>query len=1352
MTAAGPQALVEEYPTGIFTSIFTGKEAFLADHIIQGQKILPGMAYLEISRAAIERLVPMSDQHMVVLKDSVFVSALLVSKECALEVHVYPGSTGEFGIEVKTELGVHFQSKAYIKERHVYNNGEVPKLDLDQLKSKCAKLGPTKQAFYDYFKNRGVLLGPSHRGVESIYIGDECALSKISLPNSSKRGMCMDPGMLDSIIQGGVALSTDPDENEVPFAVVQTEIFSPLVDTMYGYIEKTAEGINYTASDEQGNVCVRITGFLTREIDLSSNQPQLVYYKPKWVAVDTIADDPAPQVIVAQGDYTSLVKSVSHGVKTQLNDKNGSSRLDIHLNQQQSAFKGIMASLKTITQEHAKFECRLYQQNKELQLSYSETDMSNVATFVWPDNKCILITGGLGGVGRLVAADIAKHSQGNTLVLTGRSAIDGAKQRIIDELSAQGATVQYVQCDITNEHEVAALIAQYPNIQGVFHCAGTIKDNYINNKSNEEIDQVLAPKVTGLDHLDKATAALTLDYFVCFSSIAGALGNSGQFDYAAANGYMDASMQQRAELVKLGQRSGNSVSINWPLWDSEGMQLDEESKQKLFNTFKIRPLPADAGIEALKKVLASGETQLVVLFGNKKAVAGLFKQKQKINKQDAPSSSHKTSVKSEKLEKEILLQIRAQTAEHLKLRANQIDDEADWPSFGFDSIMMSSFVNRLNMRFGLNLMPTVLFEASNIKAFTEYLAENCAEELAEKLSVVEQTQQSTSKAQAPQSNVSLDVELNAQSAFAQTFKKSYVTAARYREKDIAIIGLSCRVAGARTPQEFWDMLIQEKDMISEIPADRWDWRDYPGVSKWGSFVDGVAEFDPLFFGISPAEAMYMTPEQRLMMQYVWECVEHSGCAGEDIKGTDTGLFVGCGPSGYSSILHGLPIEAYSATGTVDSMGPNRISYLMDWHGPSNPIDTACSSALVALHRAVEAIRAGHCKQAVAGGVNLLLSVDGYISFAKSGMLCEDGRCKTFSDKANGYVRGEGVGMLMVKSLPDALKDGNTIYAVVKGTAENHGGRSTSLTAPNPKAQAAVVKKAIADAGVDFTRLSYIECHGTGTELGDPVEVNGLKMVSRDLGGASSNHECVLGSVKSNIGHLEYSAGVVGLIKVIMQLKHKKIAKSLHSDTLNPYIDLKSTPYRVAQQAMDWIVPEGQTRVAGVSSFGFGGVNAHVILEEFNSELYDLDTEQNNTTQRYVFPLSAKNEERLLDYVAELSKYCQSSQVAALSLRDIAYTMQLGRAEMQERVAFIASSLTELTELADDFVASQGKSHHMQVMRGRVKSNATEQHLVLNDTPAGREFLDNLIESNETDKLAELWSRGTRIDWNKLYTK
>ncbi len=1336
----------EEYPTGIFTSTFTGNEAFLADHVIQGRKVLPGMAYLEMARAAVAASVSMDDEYLIRLSDSVFIQPLIVVDECSVDVKIYPGRKGEFGIEVITGQGVHFQSKATIEVRPE----QMPaSLDIAALTEQCMVAGPDKTEFYASFKKLGVDYGPSHQGIREIRIGETCVLASLFLPGSSRRGMDLDPGMLDSVIQSGAVMASDQDKVSVPFAIKSVTIYGPLTDTAYACLVQSeqGQGFDYTVADEAGAVKVIINGFVARELSFAGKD-DLVFYQPQWqddAPAEGDEDSEAVTVIEEQSSYEKLVKAVFKTAQKLIQDKVDKHTLEVHLPVDKPAWHGIIGLLKTIRIEYPKISCKLKIGERYRKLSYSAVDVSVTdGVDVWADNKTILITGGMGGLGRLFTEDIVRKSKGCTLILVGRSELDDSKKETLKDLEADGATVVYEPCDISKKSAVTALIEKYPQINGVIHGSGVIRDNYIANKTMGEIDQVLAPKVKGLDYLDQATAELKLDYFMVFSSMAGTLGNAGQADYSAANAYMDAYIHHRAAQVEKKERHGKSISINWPLWESEGMQVDEAIRQNMLQVFKIKPLPAEYGLQVLRQMLAFDYPQMLVLFGNPGAITTLFERMNSERKQ-APRKT--VVVESDKLIREILQEIKIKAGEQLKMEPDQFDEEADWSDFGFDSILLSSFVNEFNAEFNLELMPTALFEATNMQLLSEHLAENYADQMAQKLGL-EGTPAVELSTGEPEVR---EPDMQKISAFAQSFKKAYKSSVAYRDEDVAIVGISCRIAGARNPEEFWQMLIDERDMITEIPSDRWNWQAYPESAKWGSFIDGVAEFDPLFFSISPAEARYMAPEQRLLMQSVWECLEHAGCSGDATKGTDTGIFVGIGPSGYSQLLRGMPVEAYSSTGMVPSVGPNRISYLMDWNGPSEPIETACSSSLVAVHRAVEAIRAGHCSQAIAGGVNLLLTSESYISFTKAGMLCEDGRCKTFSDKANGYVRGEGIGIILLKPLKAAIRDGNVIHALVKGTAENHGGRTNSLTAPNPKSQSAVIRKALADADMDFGRVSYIECHGTGTELGDPVEIEGLKTVAMQLADSGSTQVCKLGSIKSNIGHLEMAAGVVGLIKVVLQMQHQKIVKSLHCEQLNPYIDLKNTPFEVAQAASDWEVEPGQTRVAGVSSFGFGGVNSHVIIEEFKAPVpaEDEAEESGPDGQSQLLILSARTEQSLIDYVAQYPSFIKTLPRQSNTLRRVAYTLQMGRSEMQERVVFIAKSLDEWGKQLDAFLEEKGKVKSRNVYRGTVKSSGSD-NLEIGDTAAGRDYIQRLIDTQEHGKLAELWVKGSKIDWQALY--
>lgn len=1335
----------ETYPIGVFTSTFTGNELFLADHIIQGQKILPGMAYLEISRAAVANSIELADDQMIVLEDSVFVQAILVSQKREVQAKVYPGAFGEFGVEVMTSQGVHFQTKALIltKEevRETYKIAET--LPIAELQETCTKEGPSKAKFYENMRKREVFLGPSHQGIETIHIGDNTALVNLSLPTSSQRNMAMDPGMLDSIIQGGIALASNPEANVVPFAVRNTFVFGELTDTMFAYIEKQEDGMDYTVSDENGEIKVVIKGFQAREIEIAAQEEQLVYYNATWEATDNSDEETDGQKTIIKGtkSYNELVKSTFSTVKKLIEEKATNHLVEVQLPKDEPSWKGIIGLLKTAAIEYPKIETKVTVDNKEVQTTFTEADFPTDSELTWQNNKTILITGALGGVGKLICQDIAEKSKDCTLLLVGRSKLTNERKKFINQLTAKGVKATYIPCDVSNEKEVQELIQKNANINGIIHCSGSNADNLITKKTHKEIDQVLAPKVEGLQHLDNATAHLKLDYFVTFSSIAGALGNAGQADYAAANSYMDAYMAARAERVATQKSYGKSVSINWQLWESDGMQLDAETKKNLQEVFKIKPLPAKEGLTALLQILKSNATQVVVLYGSKKNIKNLFGKPKKKKKTATPKTSE-VATETDGLQKEISQKVKEQVSGHLKRKIEQLDTTEDWSEFGFDSILLSSFINKFNAEFNLNLLPTVLFEATSIDAFTEYLYENHAN-----------TFSNTTSSEKPQDTAQEEtqdetVEEDDITSFARSFKQKYKSRNVYRDKDLAIVGMSCKIAGANNPEEFWEMLIGEKDMISEIPKDRWNWKDYDGISKWGSFVDDIAAFDPLFFGISPAEAIYMSPEQRLMIQYVWECMEDAGYAPDELRGTNTGLFMGCGPSSYVHLLSSMPVEAYSATGMVPSVGPNRISFLMDWHGPSNPIDTACSSSLVALHRAMEAINLGHCDQAFIGGVNALLTPDVYISFSKSGMLCEDGRCKTFSAEANGYVRGEGIGVLMVKRLKDAIKDGDNIYAVVKGTAENHGGHANSLTAPNPKSQAAVIKRALQDAEMDFSRMSYVECHGTGTPLGDPIEIEGLKMVASSSTASKEKQECKLGSIKSNIGHLEYGAGVVGLLKVILQMKHEKIAKTLHCTEINPYIKLDGTPFKIAHQSSDWKQNIAQPRVAGVSSFGFGGVNAHIVLEEYFEPKPATKEETTETAQKMVFVVSANDPDGLSKYLAKYKEYIQKVDQNTETLERIAYTLQTGRSEMPERVAFVAASFQDWEQQIDAYLNENEVKTSGKIFRNSVykKKNKNSK----NQDGSEREYIQKLIAENNHEKIAELWTEGSEIDWELLY--
>ena len=507
---------------------------------------------------------------------------------------------------------------------------------------------------------------------------------------------------------------------------------------------------------------------------------------------------------------------------------------------------------------------------------------------------------------------------------------------------------------------------------------------------------------------------------------------------------------------------------------------------------------------------------------------------------------------------------------------------------------------------------------------------------------------------------------------------------------IAIIGTGCRFPSAHDTESFWKLLHQGTDAIAEVPPERWDINSFydpepakPGKinSRWGGFLERADWFDPRFFGISPREAEYIDPQQRLMLEVTWEALENAGLVPQKLSGSRTGVFVGISGSDYERLgcRDFDNICAYSGTGTSPGIAANRISYSLNLRGPSIGIDTACSSSLVAVHLACQSLRSAESDCCLVGGVNLILWPGPSITFSQAQMMAADGRCKTFDAAADGYVRGEGCGVVVLKRLQDALADGDNIQALIRGSAVNQDGTSNGLTAPNGPSQQMVIRQALQNAGVTPAQISYVEAHGTGTSLGDPIEVKSLKAVLTE--GRDLDHPCWIGSVKTNIGHLEAAAGIAGLLKVVLQLQHGEIFPHLHLKQLNPYIRLQGTPLSIPTQRQSWSASD--RRFAGVSSFGFGGTNCHVILEEAPQP-----TPVVSEVERpwHLLTLSAKSKAALQklaqDYHSFLTSYPD------LPLANLCFTTNKGREHFDYRLVLATATNLQLRQQLEAFTQAR----------------------------------------------------------------
>jgi len=966
---------------------------------------------------------------------------------------------------------------------------------------------------------------------------------------------------------------------------------------------------------------------------------------------------------------------------------------------------------------------------------------------VWRERGVYLISGGLGALGLIFARHLAQKYRAR-LVLTDRFALTPPKEAVIQELGAAGAETIYVQADISNRPEVEKLVAKararFKTINGIIHAAGIIQDALLVNQTLAQVEQVLAPKVFGTVYLDEATAGEALDFFALFSSIAAVCGGPGQTAYGFANNFLDHYAGLREERCARGKRRGKTLSINWPLWKEGGMKMDEKLIDILSREMGIDPLDTETGLETFELGLGLSESRFGVVAGNRQKIDRSFRfpvpgaDRYRSEPEVSGISTGGRQVTGEAAGdrdagQEFQDDLVSIISGLLKIPLDKISLKANIGKYGFDSIAFTELAQQLNSRYRLNLTPDIFFEHKTIGAMAVSLFHTHKESI------------TPSYRPAPQEEQAVVPPLT-------TASLPYTPPVLFQEKEdrnglagawepVAIIGMSGRLPQSEDLETFWLQRLAGKNFIGEIPADRWRWQDFPAV-RWGGFMLDADKFDPLFFNISPREAELLDPQQRLMIETVWHVIEDAGYRAFDLAGTDTGIFIGASTLDYQKLLD---IGHRGTTEQLHFMIPNRISYILDVHGPSEAVDTACSSSLVALHRAVEAIQSGACRLTVAGGVNLIADPYLFLAQANAGMLSRDGRCYTFDKKANGYVRGEGVGAVLLKSFKQAEKDGDHIYAVIRATAVNHGGHTSSPTTPNPVAQAELVCQAFTKAGIDPATVTYIEAHGTGTSLGDPLEINGLKMAFEKMSvkppdPLAAAPICGIGTIKTSIGHLEAAAGMAGIFNVLLAMKHETLPGNAHFQELNPLIKLAASPFYIVDKTRSWERLKDSAgrpipRRAGVSSFGIGGANAHVVLEEYRETRQESAYPQ---TGAYLVVLSARNEERLRVYAGKLAQYLDGSlKEFSLQLADIAYTLQIGREPLAVRLAMVVESLEELTGKLRR--ASADVADGTDIYRGSARNEGGNGATA----PLSK-------DGNSLDRLAAAWVSGASIDWHSLY--
>lgn len=697
---------------------------------------------------------------------------------------------------------------------------------------------------------------------------------------------------------------------------------------------------------------------------------------------------------------------------------------------------------------------------------------------------------------------------------------------------------------------------------------------------------------------------------------------------------------------------------------------------------------------------------------------------------------------------ETIINVCAQT---LKLR-KKIDPDTSLLEYGFDSITFTELSNAINEKLNIDTNPVLFFERNTVNNIVEHILEKYTH---------------VKEAYKPTCHGSVSSQAYTDYDFTRVFTN---VDCNYQVKEYsdkyAIIGMSGAFPGSSDIEEFWDNISQGRDLITDIPSDRWDWREYDGDSEYGAyniythsggFIENVDCFDAKFFKISPLDAAIMDPQQRLVLEHTWKAMEDAGYSSKDLKGTDTSIFIGISNADYGELL----VQRKIPTVLTHSMVTNRVSFVLETTGKSEPCDSACSSSLLAIHRAIETLKNGESKMAFAGGVNLILSPNTYVYECLSKALSPTGKCKTFDEAADGYARGEGVGVILIKRLQDALADGDSIYATICGSAVQHGGKSTGLTVPNAEAQASVIKKAYDNAGISMSTVTYIEAHGTGTKLGDPIEIDGLKKAFAEASSGSKHivktNACALSSVKTNIGHLEAASGIASVIKAVKSLQNKKIAPTINFKTLNPYIDLKDSPFYVNRELTEYSpyynADDGEClpRRAGVSAFGIGGVNAHVVLEEHENQTTELL--ESKSKDNFIFTISAHNTDRLIVYLKLVLENIRKVRTGVntednVLLQRLCYTFQVGRDRFNCRCAINIASLSELVEMIDKVITEQTDERYILCENIAKHSSWCKEKC---EKGSEAELTKHMIGTGQIKDLTQMWCYGIDVDWNQLYS-
>ncbi|MFT8314181.1 MAG: SDR family NAD(P)-dependent oxidoreductase [Clostridium sp.] len=946
-----------------------------------------------------------------------------------------------------------------------------------------------------------------------------------------------------------------------------------------------------------------------------------------------------------------------------------------------------------------------------------------------------LITGGTSPLGGDLARELAKQANIN-LILTGRSTLPEREQweenahsnevkekiKLILDLEKLGAKVLYASVDVTNKAEMEKLISrindQYGSIQGVVHAAGVLDYSSFKllNKNVDILKKVFAPKVQGTVITDLVTRKEPLKFFTMISSVSASekKWSQGLGEYAAANSFLNAYTNYRNSI----DAQGKTIAINYSLWDNKGMgAVFGETAGNAIKAQGLRPLSPEKAAKAfIEAISVKGESNIHII--------DLLKENIVERVEDTDRAEEVTKAEHREISyleaKEVKNTVYEVIGRQLEIPVEELDIGTNFLELGLDSVGAIKVIEKLSKELKVELYPTIIFEYQTPEALANHI-EN--------------------------SYFKIDNTDKVKNINEEEDKKI---------EDIAIIGISLRIPGADTLEKYWDILENGVVTIGQVPQERWSIEDEynrdkdslnTSYSKYGGFIDKAYDFDPVFFGISPKEAEAMDPQQRVFLEVAFEAIQEAGYGGK-YRTENIGVFVGAEQNNYmehfsnyrnyeilkdrfekSQWFNRMPSKekkdiintlinvlkpAELRPDAVPGNGLNeiaaRVSHCLNLMGPSLVINTACSSSLVALHMACESIKTKQSDMAIVGGVNLNLSSIPFISMSRLSAISPSGECRPFDKGADGMILSEGVSAIVIKPLQKALEDGDNIYATIKGSAINNDGHSQGITAPRPQGQAKAVENAYRNSGVNPETVSYIETHGTGTPLGDPIEVEGMTKAFRLF--TDKKGFCGIGSVKSSLGHMLAASGLVSLIKVVLAMKNKKLPYTVNYEVPNANINFKETPFFVVGgETRQWQSEDKNPLRAGVNAFGFGGTNAHIVLEEAPASEYKRPEDKNENVNFHLLQLTGRNEAVIKDIAKRMKQYIEANP--EIDLSSICVTMNNSQKQLVHKTALVAESKEILLKLLSD--VQQGNKEE-EIYSGKANPNReTTCHLLLDGT-------------------------------------